>query len=84
MIYIYIYSTRKKGTCVLNADTCLYVYVCVCVYVYMCICISFVFAKVVKGNQKSLFDYNLDSEAEEGEEVWPYKVSFPASLLPYR
>jgi len=27
-------------------------------------------SKVVKGNQKSLFDYNLDSEAEEGEEVW--------------
>eukprot|EP00802_Teleaulax_amphioxeia_P008543 Tamp_08552.p1 GENE.Tamp_08552~~Tamp_08552.p1 ORF type:complete len:754 (+),score=210.96 Tamp_08552:66-2264(+) len=30
-------------------------------------------SKVVKGNQKSLFDYNLDSDAEEGEEVWPYK-----------
>ena len=26
-------------------------------------------SKVVKGNQKSLFDYNMDSEAEEGEEV---------------
>ena len=29
--------------------------------------------KVVKGHQKSLFDYNLDSKAEPGEHVWPYK-----------
>jgi hypothetical protein len=30
-------------------------------------------SKVVKGHQKSLFDYNLDGEEEPGEEVWPYK-----------
>lgn len=29
--------------------------------------------KVVQGNQKTLFDYNLDSQADEGEDVWPYK-----------
>jgi hypothetical protein len=28
---------------------------------------------VVRGHQKSLFDYNMDSQAEPGEHVWPYK-----------
>ena len=28
---------------------------------------------VSPGQQKSLFDYNLDGEAEPGEHVWPYK-----------
>ena len=28
---------------------------------------------VVKGHQKSLFDYNIDGSEEPGEHVWPYK-----------